>query len=1049
MPSPLLHTTNPLWFPAGAADGFEGIPISNAIHYGHLAACSAYFLSVATGFNAGGSVALLDLSRPGRYESDMYHRTQCHSNSVTDLEWRGDVLATSSLDRTVKLWRVQSQGNASMLMHSKTLDHKDRVVSVAWCPTEGGVVATALYGKKVLVWNVESGKVQSVHMGSSGSHCVCWSSNGCIAVASRDKKLCIFDAEHGEKKPVVSMICHQGSKPWKTAFLDDSTLVTVGFGQEGSKELATWDLKNPSSPVDRIRCNQSSGSVIMNYYQGNRFLFLSGRGDNGIQVYKYENQRMDIVGQFQSPHPYRDICWMKQEYLDSKSQEIGRCFRLFQPDTAVVLSTGSRRRSSLFSTNLCQQDFGGPFSLSNGHARRKLSAPLIEPLSIRLQECDNDDEEGEVEETETVKERGLVAIHGSKFCEHEVVGVLKRPRIMSSSAQHHPDCCKYINRVMFDQCLANMHDKTNKNHLCQNTTHSVFSKAEESLQKPPSIPPKPRAKRIWDSWKAIPEVVHDRLNRMLEKNSASSKMKENDANGYSDKREQSDDEILYVTSAFNRKRTSVDVNSSMDGKRAQETDDEDGYATCSVSDLVAVFEAKAAQIAAMESVSVGSESLSHPRIEATPTLPLVMPPVTQAAEIIVLEKDSNHQVCTPQPSMKRASHLVDSFMYVIGMSWEVDQIYQPKPLNRMYTNSSHQRWSIPHSIGIQMSPALRYMQRSQRTSVHLPRSTLQPNNEATTDGSARRPSLHIPVSDSRERLHDDAADSVSPDYKTGTHNNYNPRLLWLVIYGAPVELITVPTDPQTCLSSRPTPANTYATGVGALQKWDADEKLSYLRSSKEAGEAAEMQTSLERMSIQLIPVVAPVKPSRLSLLDEFRLLKTQKFSPSLQNAKHKPSVTLSRSATFTPSYSSFIEPRRCRRDQGVMFSNPASRHPCSQASIQTSCKFYEGYAKYLRDLESTVRRWCSDCAPDTTQPESMGVRKSRGCEFNSESEMEKSTTYVQYVALPSPRKVKGKDSSQVGLFDEPRSDCDETCVGTMTDADSDALSSTYSASVTN
>lgn len=59
----VLHTPSPIWIPAGAEASFEGIPISNAIQYGHLAACSDRHLAVATGFNAGGAVALLDLSK--------------------------------------------------------------------------------------------------------------------------------------------------------------------------------------------------------------------------------------------------------------------------------------------------------------------------------------------------------------------------------------------------------------------------------------------------------------------------------------------------------------------------------------------------------------------------------------------------------------------------------------------------------------------------------------------------------------------------------------------------------------------------------------------------------------------------------------------------------------------------------------------------------------------------------------------------------------------------------------------------------------------------
>lgn len=209
--------------------------------------------------------------------------------------------------------------------------------------------------------------------------------------------------------------------------------------------------------------------------------------------------------------------WMQQEYLDVKSREIGRCFRLFQPDFAVVLSTGSRRRNSLFSTNLYQQDFNGPFGLGSGQTRRKLSAPLIEPLSVRLQEGDNDDEEEEDDEVMTVKERTSTSTQAPKFAGQSVVGVLKRPRCVSLSKKRNIDCGEYVNSAVISMYLTNIYDKTNENNSGPNATYGVLSRRENKPQKPPPIPPKPKAKRIWNNWKVIPRPVQERLNRMGEK----------------------------------------------------------------------------------------------------------------------------------------------------------------------------------------------------------------------------------------------------------------------------------------------------------------------------------------------------------------------------------------------------------------------------------------------------------------------------------------------------------------------------------------------------
>lgn len=80
---------------------------------------------------------------------------------------------------------------------------------------------------------------------------------------------------------------------------------------------------------------------------------------------------------------------MPEDCLSPKVGEIGRCFRFFVPDSSLVLATGSRRQSN-FSTYHCSSDFGAHLGFSSSTNRRTcrpLNAPLIEPLSIRLQEA--------------------------------------------------------------------------------------------------------------------------------------------------------------------------------------------------------------------------------------------------------------------------------------------------------------------------------------------------------------------------------------------------------------------------------------------------------------------------------------------------------------------------------------------------------------------------------------------------------------------------------------------------------------------------------------
>lgn len=210
---------------------------------------------------------------------------------------------------------------------------------------------------------------------------------------------------------------------------------------------------------------------------------------------------------------------MHQKYLDSNSHEIGRCFRLFLPDTSVVLSTGSNRRNNLFCTNPYQLDFGGPFGLTNSHSCRKLFAPLIEPLSVRLQEgrLDESEEESDQETLSILANYSKIARlstvmpwRESLFTKKQKLTILTKTSNFAGS-----DCVS-------DAKIAR-HSSTDGSSLGHpNTTCDNKSRNEEGLHKSPSIPTKPRTKLTWNNWETIPDTYHEKFNRTVERRSSKS-----------------------------------------------------------------------------------------------------------------------------------------------------------------------------------------------------------------------------------------------------------------------------------------------------------------------------------------------------------------------------------------------------------------------------------------------------------------------------------------------------------------------------------------------
>ena len=345
---------------------------------------------------------------------------------------------------------------------------------------------------------------------------------------------------------------------------------------------------------------------------------------------------------------------MKQEYLDSKSHEIGRCFRLFQPDMSVVLSNGSRRRSNLVTTNPYQQDFSGIFGLPKSHGCRKLSVPLIEPLSIRLQEGntedDDDDDDDDDEEVTVSMEPNFNTIKSSKSPILCGQGVVKSQRIRRNVRSG-----EYINNAMIAMQRGELFSRESTKALTPfNSTHCNLDRREEKETKPPPLPPKPKNRRPWTNWRVFP-------NRKIDKKPIKPEISVNTATMMDDSQNDqimecreilnSDDEILYVTSAFNRKCN-----------RGVESDENVEYATCSVSDLVAVFEAKAAQIAAMETASLCSEPITPPPHLECEELDKPTPTLTRSTAMEMEEEADVKVPSTPPLPIKFPQNQIPKFV---------------------------------------------------------------------------------------------------------------------------------------------------------------------------------------------------------------------------------------------------------------------------------------------------------------------------------------------------------------------------------------------------
>lgn len=107
----------------------------------------------------------------------------------------GKLLATGSVDKTVRLWtRLAPMGTEGLCLNTLT-GHTDEVRSVCFSP-EGKRLASGSSDSTIRLWNVQSGQCDAVLQGHSGEVWgTCFSPDGQLLVSVSDETIQLWDIQ--------------------------------------------------------------------------------------------------------------------------------------------------------------------------------------------------------------------------------------------------------------------------------------------------------------------------------------------------------------------------------------------------------------------------------------------------------------------------------------------------------------------------------------------------------------------------------------------------------------------------------------------------------------------------------------------------------------------------------------------------------------------------------------------------------------------------------------------------------------------------------------
>lgn len=288
----------------------------------------------------GSSLAVLPIDAAGRQDRKAIPKINAHNDMVTDFAFSpfdDGLLATGSQDQTVKLWKIPKEGLKTDLTKPEMVlpEQPRRVETVTFHPTADCILATSS-AQGITVWDMIEGKtVYSWDGHDDQVQAVDWQRQGrLLATHAKDKMLRVFDPRTGGE-PIHETKSHDGMKDSKVVWIGENRVLTSGFGQDRSRQLAIRDIRNISTPEHVLSLDVSSGILVPLYDPDTNMVFLSGKGDRYIQFVEVtDHDPFFVPGLRYTGEQIKGGCLVPKRAMDVMKGEVNRVLQL--ADSSII-----------------------------------------------------------------------------------------------------------------------------------------------------------------------------------------------------------------------------------------------------------------------------------------------------------------------------------------------------------------------------------------------------------------------------------------------------------------------------------------------------------------------------------------------------------------------------------------------------------------------------------------------------------------------------------------------------------------------------------------
>lgn len=347
---------------------YENLKITKNAWDSNIINTNGKYLFVNWDASGGGAFAVIPLNEVGK-APDTVPLFRGHKGPVLDTAvnpFNDQQVVSCSEDGKILLWEIPEDYSfhhyvddddkvKDIVTPAKVLSgHTRKVGHVEFHPCAENVLASCSLDYTVKIWNVETGKDEITLQHKDLVTSFAFNYNGSLlATTSRDKKLRIWDIRTG--KVISEGAGHTGAKPLRVVWLGNTDrILTTGFSRLSDRQVGIWDVNDiGKGPIDGfLVIDSSSGVLIPIYDDSNNILYLAGKGDGNIRYYEYDNDELYELSQYSSTDPQRGFASAPKIKVNLRENEILKSFKTVNDHAVEPISFIVPRKSELFQEDI-------------------------------------------------------------------------------------------------------------------------------------------------------------------------------------------------------------------------------------------------------------------------------------------------------------------------------------------------------------------------------------------------------------------------------------------------------------------------------------------------------------------------------------------------------------------------------------------------------------------------------------------------------------------------------------------------------------------------